>query len=63
MSDKKRLRLIVHAMVEVESELSPHQAMEEFQNNCMYTFEDTENVQVIQTEWRETEIVSVLSNI
>lgn len=55
----KKIRVLVTAMVEIESELPVEEAIEDFEANCMYTFEDTDEVTVIQTEWRETKKISV----
>lgn len=55
---KKTIRFIVTAMVEVETELSPEEARSQFESESFYNYEDTEDVRVIQTEWRETKIVS-----
>lgn len=55
---KKTIRMLVTTMVEVETELEVDDAIEEFEQNCHYDYPDTENVKVIQTEWRETKKVS-----
>jgi hypothetical protein len=45
-------------MVEIESNLSVDEAIEEFESDCAYSFPETDNVKVIGTEWRETKKVS-----
>ncbi len=56
-----KIRLLVTTLIEIESELPSKEAIEEFQENSMYNYEDTENVKVIQTEWRDQEILSILT--
>lgn len=45
-------------MVEIESDLPVAEAIEEFEQDCQYSFPGTSNVTIIRTEWRETEKVS-----
>lgn len=60
MTGKKKIRILVTAMVELETELEVDEAVTEFTENSHYAFDSTENVTVINTEWRETEKVSYI---
>jgi hypothetical protein len=56
----KIIRVLVTAMVELETNLEVDEAIKEFEQNSCYGFDNTANVQVIDTEWRETKKVSCL---
>jgi hypothetical protein len=49
----------VNVKVKVQTELSPEEAKEEFEQESMYNFDSTENVTVLDTEFLETEIKNV----
>jgi hypothetical protein len=42
--------------IEVATDLSPAEAMEEFTSDCDYFIKSTDNVKVINTEWEETNL-------
>jgi hypothetical protein len=54
----KTIRILVTTMIELQTELPVEDAINEFQSDCDYTFKDTANVKVIDSEWRETKKVS-----
>lgn len=60
---KKIVRVIATVMVEFLTDLDVEDAVEELQNNTDYSFGDTDNVKVIETDLREMKSVSVMSNI
>lgn len=62
MNDEKIVRILVTSMVEFKTDLSVDDAIKEFEENSIYNFEDTENVTVLQTEWRETQRVSYVQH-
>ena len=55
---KKTIRILVTTMIEIETQLPVEDAITEFHSDCEYTFKDTANVKVIDSEWRETVKVS-----
>ncbi len=48
--------MYVTIKVEVSTKLSPAAAIEEFTENCEYFLQSTDNVEVIETEWEETNL-------
>ena len=42
--------------IEVATNLSKAEAIEEFTENCEYFLQSTDNVKVIETEWEETNL-------
>jgi len=42
--------------IEVATNLSKVEAIEEFTENCEYFLQSTDNVKVIETEWEETNL-------
>lgn len=55
---RKKIRILITTMLTVESELDVDEAVTEFEQNSWYTYNNTENVKVIDTEWRNTQKVS-----
>ena len=60
---KKRIRFSCISIVEIETELPTEEAIKDFFENGESNFKGTEGVQVIQSEWVESEPISVLRNI
>ena len=46
-------------VIEIQTELDIDKAIEEFEQNCTYSFKSTENCQVTDTYWSETDRISV----
>lgn len=44
--------------IEIESDLPVQEALDEFQQNSDYTFRNTANVKVIDTNWYDSAIMS-----
>ena len=57
MAKEKEYSFTVTIQVKVKSKLSLQDAKEEFGNECGYELPSTENVQVVETEWLDTEQV------
>lgn len=51
----KEYMFTVTMQVKVKSKLSLEDAMDEFGNECSYELPSTENVEVVETEWIDTE--------
>jgi len=60
MNEKKHIRVIVTTIVELETNLSVDGMIQEFVENGNVIFNDTANVKVIGTEWRETNKISYI---
>lgn len=60
MTGKKNIRIVVTTMINLETELEVDEALNEFTSDCDYTFKDTTNVKVIETEWRDTDRISYI---
>ena len=42
--------------IEVSTDLSPAEAVEEFTSDCDYFIKSTDNIKVVNTEWLETNL-------
>ena len=47
-------------LIEIESKLPVEEMIDEFSSEAFYTFEDTENVTVLSTNWRDVHNTEVL---
>jgi len=50
---------MANVLVRIESDLPTQEAIEQFEQNCTYSFKDTNDCTVIETNWCETEKISV----
>ena len=55
MAKEKEYTLTVTIQVKVKSKLSLQDTIDEFGNECSYELPSTENVEVVDTEWLDTE--------
>jgi hypothetical protein len=55
---KKTIRVLVTTMIELQTDLEVDKAIQEFEADSCYNFGRTANVEVIDTEWRETKRIS-----
>lgn len=62
MEQEKIVRILVTCMVEFKTTLPIDEAIKEFEENSMYNYEDTDNVTILQTEWRETQRISYVQH-
>ena len=51
---KKSYVLYATIKIEIESKLDWENAIDEFEANCFYDFQNTQNCKVIQTSWEQT---------
>ena len=57
MAKKKiHLTLIFHATLEVDEKMDTQIAIDEFSSECSYDFPSTDNVEVTDTSWEETDV-------
>ena len=55
-SEKKCYTIYATIRIEIETDLHITDAIDEFQNDCLYNFPDTEKCKVLNTCWEQTDV-------
>ena len=55
--EKIKLRTIVVVEVMAEKNMTHEELMDEFSSEAMYNFEDTDNITVTETEFRDCQLI------